>query len=150
MFQNYMGDCAAHHRGEGCINVKLQDTASHKRNEEDIEGERQSCEYCNSNCLHNIEEQENRWLISQVVPFKLVNVAIHLNKGLYPLGSCDHSYTQCAAKWNATDIGPCLLLQRQSAFHQRAATVVKYVINHVKNSGNTCSQEKKTYIIVPV
>jgi hypothetical protein len=59
MFQNYMGDCAAHHRGKDCINVKLEDTASHNRNEEDIEGERQSCEYCNSNCLHNIEEQEN-------------------------------------------------------------------------------------------
>lgn len=55
----------AHQRRKGCINVKLQNAATHKRYKEQIEGETQSRKHCNCHCLHNRQKKHMQvWGVS--------------------------------------------------------------------------------------
>jgi hypothetical protein len=49
--------------------------------------------------------------------------------------------------WEATAIGHCFLLQEQLLSIGELQVHWKYVINHVRNSGNICSHKKKTEVI---
>lgn len=46
-----------HHRGEGCVDVKLEHTASNERYEEDVEGEREPRKHSNR---HRLQTHESR------------------------------------------------------------------------------------------
>jgi hypothetical protein len=57
-------------------------------------------------------------------------------KGLFPLGCCDHKV--------CCNMAPCFLLAEGTVtLHWKAASALNKLINHVRNSGNTCSYEKR-------